>query len=50
VLRPYGVIEMVRTGRVSMVRGAAPATNGRRPVEAVRAPAGPAGDASAGSV
>src|SRR5438045_3845134 len=31
VLRPYGVIEMVRTGRVSMARGsAAPATNGRR--------------------
>src|SRR5438270_11332938 len=28
VLRPYGVIEMVRTGRVSMVRGNA---NGKRP-------------------
>src|SRR2546425_1675245 len=26
VLRPYGVIEMVRTGRGSMVRGSAPAT------------------------
>jgi acetolactate synthase-1/3 small subunit len=25
VLRPYGVIEMVRTGRVAMVRGTAPA-------------------------
>src|ERR1700716_2125231 len=25
VLRPYGVIEMVRTGRVAMARGAAPA-------------------------
>lgn len=25
VLRPYGVVEMVRTGRVSMVRGAVPA-------------------------
>ncbi len=49
VLRPYGVIEMVRTGRVSMLRGAAPATNGRRPAEAVRAVPG-AGDASAGSV
>jgi acetolactate synthase I/III small subunit len=24
VLRPYGVVEMVRTGRVSMVRGTAP--------------------------
>jgi hypothetical protein len=24
VLRPYGVIEMVRTGRVSMVRGTLP--------------------------
>jgi acetolactate synthase-1/3 small subunit len=47
VLRPYGVIEMVRTGRVSMVRGSAPATNGRRQVEAVRTVAG---DASAGSV
>jgi acetolactate synthase-1/3 small subunit len=47
VLRPYGVIEMVRTGRVSMVRGSAPATNGRRPAEAGRAATG---DASAGSV
>ena len=47
VLRPYGVIEMVRTGRVAMVRGAAPASNGRRPAEAVPAAAG---DASAGSV
>lgn len=26
VLRPYGVIEMVRTGRVAMARGTAPAT------------------------
>ena len=25
VLRPYGVIEMVRTGRVAMARGTAPA-------------------------
>ena len=25
VLRPYGVIEMVRTGRVAMIRGLAPA-------------------------
>jgi len=47
VLRPYGVTEMVRTGRVAMVRGAAPATNGRRPVEAVRTVTG---DASTGSV
>jgi len=47
VLRPYGVIEMVRTGRVSMVRGSAPATNGRRPIEPVRTVTG---DASAGSV
>src|SRR5438445_1138300 len=47
VLRPYGVAEMVRTGRVSMVRGSAPATNGRRPIEPVRTVTG---DASAGSV
>src|SRR5213594_4251391 len=47
VLRPYGVVEMVRTGRVSMVRGSVPATNGRRPIEPVRTVTG---DASAGSV
>jgi acetolactate synthase-1/3 small subunit len=28
VLRPYGVIEMVRTGRVSMARGVGPAERG----------------------
>ena len=28
VLRPYGVIEMVRTGRVAMARGAVPARRG----------------------
>jgi acetolactate synthase-1/3 small subunit len=46
VLRPYGVLEMVRTGRVAMARG-----NGRpgRPAEPPgRSPA--AGDVSAGSV
>src|ERR671932_2766407 len=30
VLRPYGVVEMVRTGRVSMVRGITPAKKPRR--------------------
>jgi acetolactate synthase-1/3 small subunit len=38
VLRPYGVIEMVRTGRVAMARGA---TSGRR-----IAPLPPAGSSS----
>ena len=47
VLRPYGVIEMVRTGRVSMVRGTTPAIPCRQPAEAVRPVSG---DASAGSV
>ena len=33
VLRPYGVIEMVRTGRVAMARGTAPPKrNGARPL------------------
>jgi acetolactate synthase-1/3 small subunit len=31
VLRPYGVIEMVRTGRVAMARGAAGVVGVRRP-------------------
>jgi acetolactate synthase-1/3 small subunit len=31
VLRPYGVIEMVRTGRVAMARGALPVPRGRAP-------------------
>jgi acetolactate synthase-1/3 small subunit len=30
VLRPYGVVEMVRTGRVAMARGVVPAR--RRPM------------------
>ena len=37
VLRPYGLIEMVRTGRVSMVRGAAPPTHDRRAGDAIQA-------------
>ena len=32
VLRPYGVLEMVRTGRVAMARGARPAADRPRPV------------------
>jgi Small subunit of acetolactate synthase len=31
VLRPYGVIEMVRTGRVAMARGALPLPKRRAP-------------------
>ena len=30
VLRPYGVIEMVRTGRISMTRGSVNGKNGKR--------------------
>jgi len=39
VLRPYGVIEMVRTGRVAMARGATPV----RPI-AARPPTASASD------
>ena len=46
VLRPYGVVEMVRTGRVAMARGHAPE---RRPVAAPRTPAA-GGDVSNCSV
>src|SRR5690242_14070966 len=46
VLRPYGVIEMVRTGRVAMARGAVTARKGAvRPL-----PAAEAGDVSSCSV
>ena len=36
VLRPYGVLEMVRTGRVAMARGARPAADRPRPVRRPR--------------
>jgi acetolactate synthase I/III small subunit len=45
VLRPYGVVEMVRTGRVSMARGTLKAGKGAAPAPAVETE-----DASAGSV
>jgi acetolactate synthase-1/3 small subunit len=38
VLRPYGVVEMVRTGRVAMARGSGPAAP--RPSDAAAAPDG----------
>ena len=38
VLRPYGVVEMVRTGLVAMARGTGAAA--QRPAEAAPAPAG----------
>jgi acetolactate synthase-1/3 small subunit len=41
VLRPYGVIELVRTGRVAMARGIVPGRRG-----ALRPSAGPAADVS----
>ena len=44
VLRPYGVIEMVRTGRVSMARGAS------RAVRAAQVPADAAGATPVGDV
>src|SRR2546428_9503744 len=50
VLRPYGVIEMVRTGRVAMARGGVP---GRQRANAARSDAeaeGPGSDASNFSV
>ena len=34
VVRPYGVIEMVRTGRVEMARGVVPQGRNGRPVAA----------------
>jgi acetolactate synthase-1/3 small subunit len=48
-LRPYGVIEMVRTGRVSMVRGIAPARS-RPAVQPVAAAAETSDEISSCSV
>ena len=38
VLRPYGVLEAVRTGRVAMARGGARTPRARRPSAALRGP------------
>lgn len=48
VLRPYGVIEMVRTGRVAMARGAARGTSGGQRTAALAA--GVTSDVASGSV
>ena len=49
VLRPYGVIEMVRTGRVAMARGTRPPRSAR-PRRRRRTAADISGDVSNGSV
>jgi len=49
VLRPYGLIEMVRTGRVSMVRGTTTPKRPGAPRESAIEPSA-SGEASAGSV
>jgi acetolactate synthase-1/3 small subunit len=46
VLRPYGVVEMVQTGRIAMVRGVGPLDRVAPRAEQ----AAPVGDASSGSV
>ncbi len=51
VLRPYGVIEMVRTGRVAMARGAVPARRGADGSRLAAAAEGPdRGDVSGDAV
>jgi len=49
VLRPYGLIEMVRTGRVSLTRGSVNGNGKSGSVDALPAESA-AGDSSAGSV
>jgi acetolactate synthase-1/3 small subunit len=50
VLRPYGVIEMVRTGRVAMARGSAPAARPAEPAAEGPSAAAPLDDVSNCSV
>jgi len=50
VLRPYGVVEMVRTGRVSMARGLRAVERAAAPREARPSSAAAGADASHGSV
>jgi acetolactate synthase-1/3 small subunit len=50
VLRPYGVVEMVRTGRVAMARGTLPARRAAAPSRPAPVAAETGGDVSQGSV
>ena len=50
VLRPYGVVEMVRTGRVAMARGTLPARRAAAPSRPAPVAADTGGDVSHGSV
>ena len=50
VLRPYGVIEMVRTGRVSMARGSGPVSGELKDRRRSNGAADASGEVSAGSV